>query len=46
MIEEKAQGSVWSVAILAVVLFLAIISFEGVFAPAKVTSISTNVISQ
>lgn len=46
MIEEKTQSSVWNVAILAVVLFLAVISFEGVFAPSKVSSISASVVSQ
>lgn len=46
MIEEKTQSSVWSVAILAVVLFLAIISFEGVFAPSKIASISANAVGQ
>lgn len=46
MIEEKTQGSVWNIAILAVVLFLAVLSFEGVFAPTKVASVTASVISQ
>lgn len=42
MIEQKARGSVWSVAMLAVFLFLGAISVAGVFSSKEITTVSAS----
>ncbi len=40
MLEEHKTGSVWNVALIAVVVFVAVVALAGVFSPGEVMPVS------
>ncbi len=40
MLEEHKTGSVWNVALIAVVVFVAVMALAGVLSPGEVTAVS------
>lgn len=45
MIEEKARGSVWSVAMVAVFIFIGAMSFAGIFTSSKTETVAASAVN-
>ena len=41
MIQEKAPGSVWNVAFVAVAVFLAVITLSGILSPNEIAAVAS-----